>query len=161
MWKEFLGHQLFGLPAVIKGSAYDGSFTPSFRSLISYFVRRGPLTRPEKHSPEQHIWDWQVNLSYLLGLDWRVPFDLQKVRERERQLDELKKAAKGGVIGQVIGTVAELRPKPAIAEADAAKLRDDLAQFRVLDSYREMSDRAAHIRSEMLAIERRAVPLCP
>ncbi len=124
---------MFGLPSQIKGSAYEEPFTPSFRSLIAYFARRrGGFARPEKQAEEQLTWDWQVNLSYLLGLDWRIPFDLQKVRERERQLEELRKAA---------------------------KLREDLASFRVLDSYRDISDRAASIRSDMLAIERRAVSL--
>ncbi len=159
-WKEFLGHWMFGLPSQIKGSAYEEPFTPSFRSLIAYFARRrGGFARPEKQAEEQLTWDWQVNLSYLLGLDWRIPFDLQKVRERERQLEELRKAARDGTVGKVIGTVAELRPKVTIAEAKAAKLREDLASFRVLDSYRDISDRAASIRSDMLAIERRAVSL--
>ncbi len=102
-------------------------------------------------------WDWQVNLSYLLGLDWRIACDLQKVREREKQLEELKKAARAGALGEVIGTVAELRPRVAVAEAQAARLQDSLTGFRVLDSYREMSDEAAGARSEMLAIERRAI----
>lgn len=158
-WKDALGHWMFRLPAQTKGSLYEESFTPSFRSLISYFARmRGGFTSPEKSSDQQHPWNWQVNLSYLLGLDWRVPFDLQKVRERENQLTELKKVAKsGGAVGQLIGTVAELRPQVAIAEAKAAKLRDDLSNFRVLDSYRELSDRAAQAQTEMLAIQRRAV----
>jgi uncharacterized protein YydD (DUF2326 family) len=160
IWKEFLAHRMFGLPPKIKGSLYEGSFTPTFRSLIAYFARRrGGFTRPEKQSEQQMTWDWQVNLSFLLGLDWRVPFELQQVRERERQLEELRKLARGGAIGQVIGTVAELRPKVAVAEANAAKLREDLTRFQVLGSYREMSDRAALVRSEMLAIERRAVAL--
>lgn len=160
VWKEFLGHRMFGLPSQIEGSAFEESYTPTFRSLISYFARRrGGFNSPEKHTPEQKAWDSQVNLSYLLGLDWRIPSDLQKVRDRERQLEELKRAAKGGVFGQVIGTVAELRPKVALAVANAEKLRVDLAGFRVLESYREMSNTAAHARSEMLAIERRAVTL--
>jgi uncharacterized protein YydD (DUF2326 family) len=159
-WKEFLGNRMFGFPSRIRGSVYDESFTPTFRATISYFVRRrGGFNRPEKQSEQQLTWDWQVNLSYLLGLDWRIPFDLQKVREKERQLDELRKAAKGGTVGQVIGTVAELRPKLTVAEANAARLRDDLANFRVLDSYRDLSDKAARARSEMLALERRAVSL--
>jgi uncharacterized protein YydD (DUF2326 family) len=157
-WKDFLGHRLFGLPSPIKGSPYEESFTPTFRSLIAYFARRrGGFNRPEKQAEAQQTWDWQVNLSYLLGLDWRMPFELQRVRERERQLEELKKAAKGGAVEELIGTVAELRPKVTIVEAKTAKLREDLANFQVLDSYRDLSNRAAQVRSEMLAIERRAV----
>jgi uncharacterized protein YydD (DUF2326 family) len=160
IWKEFLGNRMFNLPSQIKGTAYEESFTPTFRSLIAYFARRrGGFTRPEKQAEAQQTWDWQVSLSYLFGLDWHVPFDLQKVRERERQLEELKKAAKGGVVGELIGTVAELRPKVTIAEAKALKLREDLSNFQVLDSYRDQSSRAALARIEMLAIERQAVSL--
>ena len=159
-WKDVLGQYMFGLPLQTGGSLYEESFTPTFRSLISYFARqRGGFTNPEKSSEAQPTWNWQVNLSYLLGLDWRIRFDLQKVRETERQLKELKKVATSGTVGQLIGTVAELRPKVAVAEARAAKLRDDLTTFRVLDTYQEMSDRASQARMEMLAIERRAVTL--
>ena len=104
-------------------------------------------------------WDWQVNLSYLFGLDWRIPHDFQMVREQNRQLDELKKAAKGGVLGILIGTVAELRPKLAVAEEKVAQISKNLKSFRVLEPYREMSEKAARARSDMSAIERRAVSL--
>jgi uncharacterized protein YydD (DUF2326 family) len=129
IWREVLGHWMFGLPLNLKGSAYEESFTPTFRSMLSYFIRRrgaGAFLSPQKQAEQQKTWDRQVNLSYLLGLDWTVPFDLQRVRENERQLDELKKAAKGGAIGDVIGTVAELRPKVVLAEARAEKLRTAL-----------------------------------
>jgi len=160
IWKEFLGNRLFALPFPTKGTTFEQSYTPSFRSMIAYFIRRrGGFMRPEKHAEKQSSWDSQVNLSYLLGLDWTIPFELEKVRQRERQLEELKKAAKGGAVGDIIGTVAELRPRVVVAEANVEKLRADLTAFRVVDSYREMSDRAAAIRGEMLAIERHSVTL--
>ena len=160
IWKEYLGNRLFRLPFPLKSTTFEQSYTPSFRSMIAYFVRRrGGFNRPEKHAEKQAGWDSQVNLSYLLGLDWTIPFELEKVRQRERQLEELKKAAKGGAVGDIIGTVAELRPRMVIAEANVEKLRCDLADFRVVESYREMSDRASTARGEMLAIERRSVIL--
>jgi uncharacterized protein YydD (DUF2326 family) len=160
IWKEYLGNRLFRLPFPLKGTTFEQSYTPSFRSMIAYFIRRrGGFNRPEKQAEKQAGWDSQVNLSYLLGLDWTIPFELEKVRQRERQLEELKKAAKGGAVGDIIGTVAELRPRMVIAEANVDKLRGDLADFRVVESYREMSDRASTARGEMLAIERRSVIL--
>ena len=160
VWKEFLGNRLFALPFPTKGTAFEQSYTPSFRSMIAYFARRrGGFMRPDKHAEKQATWDSQVNLSYLLGLDWTIPFEIEKVRQRERQLVELKKAAEGGVVGDVIGTVAELRPRVVLAEANVEKLRGNLAAFRVVESYREMSDRASAIRGEMLAIERNSVIL--
>ena len=161
-WKECLGHHLFGLPRHLKHTEFGKSFTPGFRSLFGYFARRDNshgFLAPEKSSGSQSRWDYQENLSYILGLDWRIPFDLQQIRERERSLEELKKAASGGSLGSVIGTVAELRPALAVAEAKSRELRAQLKEFRVMESYRELSDRAAKAKIEMQAIERRAVSL--
>lgn len=161
-WKTLLGHQWFELPSTLEGTAYAESYTPTYRSMFSYFARRhssGAFIRPEKQAEAQQRWDWQVNLSYLLGLDWQIPYDLQKVRERERQLAELKKAADGGALEELIGTVAELRPAVVLAEAKAVRLRDELSRFQVLDAYRDMMDRATRIKTELQAITRRAVSL--
>jgi len=161
-WRIFLGHVMFGLPADLKGTAYEESLTPTFRAMFSYFVRRrnsGAFMNPERQAEKQQIWDWQVNLSYLLGLDWQIPSEFQKVRARERTLDELRKAAKAGAFGEVLGTVAELRPQVTVAETKARRLREQLTNFQVLDSYREQSHRAAVAKSEMQSISREAVSL--
>jgi uncharacterized protein YydD (DUF2326 family) len=161
-WKAFLGHSLFGLPLDERGTAFDEAYTPSFRSMFSYFARRrdsGGFIGPERQAEKQHRSDWQVNLSYLLGLDWQIPFEFTKIRLREKTLEELRKAVKAGALGQVVGTVAELRPQVTIAEAKADKLRRELASFEVHESYKELSKRAAQAKSEMQAIVRRTVSL--
>lgn len=162
VWRQYLGHAFFALPLDLKGTIFEESFTPTFRSLFSYFVRRrnsGAFISSERQSEMQQRWDWQVNLSYLFGLDWQIPFKLNKIRIRERTLDELKKAAKGGAFGEIVGTVAELRPQVAIAEAKAEKLREQLANFEVLDSYQVLSRQAASAKSKMQEIGREAVSL--
>ncbi len=75
-WRIFLGHAMFGMPAVVNGTAFEDPGTPSFRSLFAYFARRpgsGAFLYPERQSEQQQRGDWQVNLSYLLGLDWQIP----------------------------------------------------------------------------------------
>ena len=161
-WKAFLGHSLFGLPLDLAGTEFDQPYTPAFRSLISYFLRRqnaGGFISPERQAEKQQRWDWQENISYLLGLDWRIPFEFQKVRTRESFLEELKKAAKGGALGEVIGTVAELRPKVTVAERNAKQRRAQLENFRVLESYNELSSRAARAKAALQAIGRENVSL--
>ncbi|GJE47008.1 hypothetical protein GOFOIKOB_0027 [Methylobacterium tardum] len=161
-WNQYLGHAMFGLPSALKGSAYGVSYTPSFRPMFSYFARRdrsAGFISPERQAEMQQRWDWQENLSYLLGLDWRISHDLHNVRQRERMLKELKKAAKGGALGDIIGTSAELRPQVVLARDKATKLGERLARFEVVDSYRELSAEAAAAKAEMQAIARRAVVL--
>ncbi|WP_247545220.1 ABC-three component system protein [Ralstonia solanacearum] len=92
-------------------------------------------------------------------MDWQIPFEFTKIRLREKTLEELRKAVKIGALGQIVGTVAELRPQVAIAEARADKLRRQLANFEVHDSYKELSKRAASAKAEMQTIVRRSVSL--
>lgn len=161
-WRVFLGHAMFALPADERGTLFDESFTPTFRAMFSYFARRrnaGGFFSPERQADKQQRWDWQVNLSYLFGLDWQIPFEFNKIRAREKTLEELKKAVKIGALGSVIGTVAELRPQVTIAEAKASKLRQSLEQFEVLDSYKSLSKRAGQIKTEMQTLTRQAVTL--
>ena len=161
-WRLFLGQAMFRLPVVAGTSAFDEPGSPTFRAMFAYFARRrnaGAFLHPEQHSKQQQRGDWQVNLSYLLGLDWEIALEFQKVRGRERTLEELKKAAQGQVLGQVIGTVAELRPQVTIAETRAQRLREQLAHFEVLDSYRDLSQRAARAKTDMQALGRQAVAL--
>lgn len=161
-WRVFLGHAMFALPAEEHGTLFEEAYTPTFRSMFSYFVRRrnsGGFISPERQAEKQQRWDWQVNLSYLFGLDWQIPFEFNKIRAREKTLEELKKAVKIGALGSVIGTVAELRPQVTIAEAKANKLRESLKLFEVLDSYKSLSKRAGQIKAEMQALTREAINL--
>jgi len=153
---------MFRLPPQLRGTVYDEPFAPTFRAMFSYFARRrnsGGLVHPERHAEKQQIGDWQINLSYLIGLDWQIPFEFQKLRARERSLEELRKAAKAGAFGEILATVAELRPQVTLAETRAQRLRDQLANFQVLDSYRDLSRRAARAKAEMQSIGREAIVL--
>lgn len=80
-WVEELGERMFGLSA---GQEIAGR-VPTFRSLFAYFARRqlsDAFTTPEKQAAMQQAGDYQVALMFLLGLDWTVASDWQKVRDR-------------------------------------------------------------------------------
>lgn len=159
-WKTYLGRVMFGIPEIVSDTDEDETGSLSFRSMLSYFARRdqgGAFFKPELNARLQQRSDWQVNLTYMLGLDWEIPVELQKIRDREKQLEELKKASKGGTLGQVIGTVAQLRPQVAVSEAKANKLKEQLSNFEVLDSYKDLSERAARAKTEMQSLGRQAV----
>jgi uncharacterized protein YydD (DUF2326 family) len=140
-WVELLGEKMFGLHHVPES---DGR-APTFRSLFAYVVRRqlsGAFTTPEKQSTMQQAGDYQVALLYLLGLDWKIASDWQKVRDREKTLIELKKAAGAGAFGSIIGKAADLRTQLTVADARLNELRSQVAAFRVLPQYEEMEAEA-------------------
>ena len=161
-WRELLGSIVFDLPEKLEGTIFEKSFTPTFRSMISYFVRRdnsGGMKYLERQAQAQQRWDWQENLSYLLGLDWRISQEFQDVSAREKMLEQLKKAAKGGALGDVVGTVAELRSQVTVADKRANDTREQLENFKVLDSYKDLSAKAAKLKSEMQKLGRESVSL--
>lgn len=134
-WWTILGNAMFGLPS------NTPAYSPTFRSMFGYFVRReasGGFQDAQKQASKQQNWDVQVNLSYLLGLDWQVSFDLQQVRLKEKSVATLKKEAKSGVLGQLVGNIGELRTKLAIAEKESQRLEAELAAYQVLPEYHEL-----------------------
>jgi uncharacterized protein YydD (DUF2326 family) len=140
-WLEVLGERMFRLD---QSSSSDGR-VPTFRSLFAYFVRRqlgGAFTTPEKQATLQQTGDYQVALLFLLGLDWRIASEWQTVRDREKTLAELKKAANVGTFGSIIGKASDLRTQLTVAEARLTDLKLQVATFRVLPQYAELESEA-------------------
>ena len=115
-WRYVLGNLWFGL----HDEEQYPKFTPKFRSLISYFARRENaegMRRPEMQSRNQQVWDQHVAIAFLLDLDWLIGTEWQQVRDREKTLKELRRAAKEGTFGDIISTSAQLRTQLVIAHA--------------------------------------------
>jgi uncharacterized protein YydD (DUF2326 family) len=142
-WRALLGAVFFGLNLEANEHA---RFRPTFRSLFSFFARRqnsGGMLSPTLNSSKQQPWDQQVSVSYLLGLDTRIPQEFQEVRTREKAMAELRKAAKDGALGHYFGTAAELRTRLTIAEARARRLREQVASFNVVPEYASLEQEAS------------------
>ena len=144
-WRALLGTVFFGLSNVDE-SDERLRFRPTFRSLFSYFARRqnsGGLLGPTQQSSMQQAWDQQVAVSYLLGLDARIPQEFQEVRTQEKAMAELRKAAKEGGLGRYFGTAADLRTRLTIAEARARRLAEQITSFTVVPEYAELEREAS------------------
>ena len=140
-WVELLGEKMFGLHKIPD----TDSRAPTFRSLFAYFVRRQlseAFTTPVKQATLQQAGDYQVALLFLLGLDWRIASDWQTIRDREKTLAELKKAASLGTFGSIVGKASDLRTQLTVAEARLADLKAQLTAFRVLPQYAEKEEEA-------------------
>lgn len=158
-WCALLGWALFGLAPEHDQQKYK----PSFRSLISYFVRRWPgaYLNPFRHFPQQKTWEVQLNVAFLLGLNWEHAARWQELRDEESALKEMKKAIETGVIRKVVGTLGDLESERIRLEKRLEQERHALETFRVHPEYEKIQaeanqlTRAIHELANMNVVEKR------
>ena len=146
-WNTVLGHLMFGLSSFETAKKYS----PTFRSLISYIIRRGPdaYTVPFEHFRKQNEWDKQVNNAFLLDLAWEDGSAWQELRDRKKIVEELQKAAKAGMLDELVGTIGELESQKVLLDRRANQERTDLRTFKVHERYHEIEQRANTLTSEI------------
>lgn len=141
-WNALLGNLFYGLP-----TESDAKYQPTFRSLISYSIRRGKdaFTTPFEYYRKQVEWDKQVNNGFLLGLAWRDAAELQFLKDRKKGLENLKKAAKIGVVKGFVGSLGELEARRVRLQKKVDLEAANLASFKVHPQYEEIRMQANHL----------------
>lgn len=161
-WCRFLGNLWFGLPLEKRSGEFSKKNAPTYRPMIKYFVRfdgDGGFNHPEKNAESQQRSSYQVSLSYMFGIEWRIARELQDVRDREKMLETLRKAARTDDVTDMVGTVAQLRPQLTLAERRAQLKRNEISNFEVMETYRDTADRASQLRVRLQDITRELVSL--
>ena len=152
-WKDTLGARWFRLS--IDHDDNTKSFQPTFRSLFSFSARRqenGGFQDPMRHTSMQQIWDRQVAVSYLIGLDWTISSRFQVCREKEKSAKQLRKAARSEELGPFLGNAAELRTRLAVTEDQVQRLREQLKVYQVVPKYRELEREASELNGKIEAL---------
>lgn len=146
-WNPLLGHLLFGLSV----SDGEGKYQPTFRSLISYFIRRGKdaFSTPFEHFRKQKEWDRQVNNTFLLGLAWQDAAELQMLKDRKKGLEEFKKATKAGIVKGFMGSLGDLEAQRFRLKAQCEREASELESFKVHPQYEQMQTEANLLTEEI------------
>ncbi len=145
-WKTVLAQLMFGIAE--DEEEESPKFRPTLRSLLPYFTRRQSsqgFASAFQHSAMQQPWDQQVAISFLLGLDWSIPQGWQVVREKEKGLNEIRKAGAQGVFGDLVGKSAELQTQLTLLEDRHQQAVEQVNNFRVLPQYRELECEASEL----------------
>lgn len=134
-FRTLMGKMMFGLPK--KETAY----TPTFRALISYFVRR--LSRGGSHNPfenfvKQPTWDMQVNNAYLLGLNWEDAERFQKLKDKEKRLENLKEIIREKIIPEMSEDIGKLESEKVRLDESVSELKNRITNFKVHENYKEI-----------------------
>jgi len=146
-WKLLLGWAMFGLPHTNDSSKYK----PTYRSLISYFIRRTPdaYSSPFRHFRNPKRWQTEVEIAYLLGLNWEHAMRWQQIRDQEEALKALAKALKSGTLEGIVGSVGDLEAQRVQLESKTNSNRVALDTFKVHPQYEEIQLEADHLTAEI------------
>lgn len=144
-WTKMLGILFFDLQPIYE----DYKYHPTFRSLISYFIRKdgqsGAFLSPFKQYQEQKEWDIQVANSFLLNLGWEYASKWQILKDRDKVINQIKQEATSGFISNMLGSVGELEALKIRLEAQVRNEKEQLENFRVHPQYKQLEDDANKI----------------
>ena len=145
-WNTVLGIIMLGLPATT-----DKKYHPSFRSIFSYFARRGrdAFSNPFECHRKQKEWNIQVCNAFLLDLAWEDASDLQVLKDRQELVNNLKKAARTGVMDDVFGSVGELEARKVQMMGRVKQQSESLQNFQVHAQYYEIQEEVDRFTTEI------------
>ena len=132
---------------------YEYDYHPTFRSLISYCIRRdgtegGYLGAFQQHK-KQRSWDSQINSAYLLGLGWEFISQVQMLKDRKSTISKLKKETESGVMAELVGNTGELESTKIRLENQVKHDEENLKAFKVHGKYRRIEEKANIITRNM------------
>ena len=154
-WRTLLGWAFFGIPRSTDKLPYK----PSYRSLISYFIRRGPdaYTSPFRHFRQQQTWNIQLHTAYLLGMNWEYAGRWQRLKDQEDGIKAIQKAIKTGAMEGAIGSIGELETQHIQLEQQVITARRALDTFKVHPQYESLQQDADRLTSEVHDLANRNV----
>jgi uncharacterized protein YydD (DUF2326 family) len=125
-------------------SKNDMKYVPSFRELISYYIRRnldGYRNAFEfwKSQPEHNR---QSCNAYFLDLNIDFISKFQKLKEEAKKIEEFRKAAASGVIGTFTLDSGKLETEVINRKTDAEQMKKQLDSFHVHPQYNEIANTA-------------------
>ncbi|MBF0142991.1 MAG: DUF2326 domain-containing protein [Magnetococcales bacterium] len=147
-WTLLLGHFLFGLSYDTERNSLRG---PSFRSLISYFIRRrkDAYSTPFESFRKQTALDAQIHNAFLLGLAWEDASELLKIKERSKDLAAIRIAIKAGILDGFGGKLGDLETRQVRLKDLVTKGQADLESFKVHPQYEQIQTEANRLTAEV------------
>lgn len=146
-WTQVLGVLCFGIPIENE----DQKYKPSFRALLSYFIRRtkDAFSTPFEFFKRQNEWDKQTHNAFLLNLSWEHAIKIQELKDQKTGLQNFKKAIKLGVIDEFAGSLGDLETQKIRLKAQVDQNERDLHEFKVYPQYVQLREEVDRLTEEI------------
>lgn len=122
----------------------DRKYTPSFRELISYCIRRGidGYRNAFEFFSKQKVYSVQGCNAYFLGLNLDYVSQFQEIKDKVKGISDYKKAAGSGILGNKRLNIGELNTEVITLEEECTELKEQLESFKVHPQYAEITKEA-------------------
>ena len=128
----------------INSDTQSSKYIPSFRELISYTVRRTADGYRDafEYYPRQKAYSRQACNTYFLNLNMDYASEFQELKDKVRGIEDYKKAAKSGVIGNFSLNLGELNTEVITRQKDLEQLKAQIDSFQVHPQYADITKEA-------------------
>lgn len=138
-WTELLGVYYFNLNETLK-------YKPTFRSLISYFIRNTPdayLNPFEMHQRQSSI-NIQSNTAFLLGLNWKCASKAQVIKDEKKDLKNKRKS-----IEEKYPNLGVIETQKINLENELNKKIDEINSFKLHRRYHNIEKEVNQLTKEI------------
>jgi uncharacterized protein YydD (DUF2326 family) len=134
-WTTLLGREVFGLT----GAPAE----PSFRQLIRFFVRYRDNDFLDAFGfLEGSVWQARIAAAWLLGLNERIPAEMERLASEQKVVKVLKRHAAKDVLVRLGGDRAKLEAESERLTSEIARLEAGLHQYQVHEQYADLERKA-------------------
>lgn len=125
-------------------SKRSANYSPSFRDLISYVIRRSPdgFVNPFVFFSKQTEYSKQLCNAFFLNLNVSYAEEFQKIKDKKKGIEDYKKAAKTGVLGDLSLNIGELSAEVFRRQKEVDELSKQLEGFKVHPQYEDITREA-------------------
>jgi len=120
----------------------DFKYKPSFRSCISYFIRKGAETGgyqdPFQFRSRQKEWNKQLVNAYLLGLDWQIAKEWQELKDKNKLINQLKGEDIQVFLRDRDGDIGDLEAQKITLEEKLKRKKVQWKSFNVHPHYKDV-----------------------
>lgn len=150
-WKDALTRVVFEIPP----EQVEETHTPSARTLLSYFARRGrdAFSDPFTYFRGQQSLSRQVSVAFLLGLNWELvrsagllQLQEKKIKDARKAIEALRKSAEGSNAEDLEGRLEAMKIN---LEREIRASSSQLESFEVHPQYEELESEASELTKQI------------